>query len=127
MKQVSVILLSLVFLLISARDWVDVAYYELNKEYITDVFCINKSKPEMLCSGKCYLGDQLEQNQQDEEQMPNSTVDKSVFVLYPPQVAGLPLSEWSTPVPRIKNNLEYTESFHDHTWYNRLFRPPPFA
>lgn len=36
-----------------------VAWYEVNKDYITEKFCINKDKPQMKCCGKCYLRKQL--------------------------------------------------------------------
>lgn len=36
-----------------------VAWYEINKDYVADVLCVNKDKPEMECNGKCYLKKQL--------------------------------------------------------------------
>ena len=45
--------------------------YELNQEYITETYCINKDKPELGCNGKCHLAKQLtETNLQ-----PNETED----------------------------------------------------
>lgn len=35
------------------------AWYEVNKDYVADVLCVNKDKPEMNCRGKCYLKKQL--------------------------------------------------------------------
>lgn len=35
------------------------AWYEINKEYVSTVLCINKNKPELKCNGKCYLTKQL--------------------------------------------------------------------
>lgn len=37
-----------------------VAYYELNIEYITEKFCENKEKPELKCNGKCHLAKELQ-------------------------------------------------------------------
>ncbi len=50
-----------------------VVYYELNKEYITEQYCVNKDKPEMDCCGKCYLSKQL--NKADE---PPTKENKSI-------------------------------------------------
>ncbi|MBC6110400.1 hypothetical protein ACFOG5_05495 [Pedobacter fastidiosus] len=38
-----------------------VAYtgYQMNKEYITSVFCINKAHPELHCDGQCFLARKL--------------------------------------------------------------------
>lgn len=33
--------------------------YNLNKEYITSVFCINKEHPELHCDGQCFLAKKL--------------------------------------------------------------------
>jgi len=33
--------------------------YELRKAEITELFCINKERPEMACQGKCHLNRQL--------------------------------------------------------------------
>ena len=41
--------------------------YEVRKEYITKVLCINKDKPELQCNGKCVLSQKLEQAKEHEE------------------------------------------------------------
>lgn len=33
--------------------------YALNKEAITDLFCVNKDKPQMQCNGQCHLMKEL--------------------------------------------------------------------
>ncbi|PWS28976.1 hypothetical protein DHW03_03845 [Pedobacter yonginense] len=33
--------------------------YQMNKEYITSVFCINKAHPELHCDGQCFLARKL--------------------------------------------------------------------
>ncbi len=33
--------------------------YALNQKEITDLFCINKDKPEMKCNGQCHLMQEL--------------------------------------------------------------------
>lgn len=41
--------------------------YEVNKELITELFCINKEKPMTMCYGKCYLKDQLEKTKEEKD------------------------------------------------------------
>lgn len=36
-----------------------VAYYELNIDYIVEKYCVNKSKPQFKCNGKCHLAKKL--------------------------------------------------------------------
>lgn len=35
--------------------------YQLNKDYITGVFCINKAHPELHCDGQCFLSKKLKE------------------------------------------------------------------
>jgi hypothetical protein len=42
------------------------AYYQLNKDYIARVLCVNRDRPMMHCNGHCYLHKQLKENRQRE-------------------------------------------------------------
>jgi hypothetical protein len=35
-------------------------YFQLNQDYIAEVFCINKEKPIPMCYGKCFLEKNLD-------------------------------------------------------------------
>ena len=59
MKKIALILILISF---SARPLYQLsyfAYYELNIDYITAKYCVNKDKPEMQCNGKCHLMKEL--------------------------------------------------------------------
>ncbi|TXE09964.1 hypothetical protein FUA26_10805 [Seonamhaeicola algicola] len=43
------------------------AYYQINIDYITNVFCVNKEKVEMACNGKCHLAKQLQATENPSE------------------------------------------------------------
>ncbi len=54
----------------------------VNNEYIREVLCINKDKPELACGGKCYLMQQLQESQQKQEkEFPQLLHSKYEFVL----------------------------------------------
>lgn len=54
----------------------------VNNEYIREVLCINKDKPELSCGGKCYLMQQLQESQQKQEkEFPQLLHSKYEFVL----------------------------------------------
>ena len=36
-----------------------VGYFEANKEYIIEKYCVNKSAPQLKCNGKCHLSKKL--------------------------------------------------------------------
>lgn len=51
--------------------------YEIRKDFIIQNYCVNKSRPELQCDGKCYLAKRLEATQQqDEQQATNQFVAK---------------------------------------------------
>jgi len=43
------------------------AWYELNRNSITRLHCVNKDKPKLKCNGKCYLKKQLNKLKQNNE------------------------------------------------------------
>lgn len=58
--------------------------YALNKDYIAEVLCINREKPEMDCDGKCYLMSNLE-NEMDQDapaQKGSSRIQIEVILAY---------------------------------------------
>ena len=56
--------------------------YQINKDYITQFLCINKSKPELNCQGHCYLQKQLKKADQPVNQSTERTLksDLTLFV-----------------------------------------------
>lgn len=41
------------------RPLIPLIEYAVNYDYISTVLCINKSKPDLHCNGKCYLSKEL--------------------------------------------------------------------
>lgn len=56
MKQLIVLSVALVMLV---KPLWPVAEYIMNYDYIVNVLCENKNRPQMDCDGKCYLAKQL--------------------------------------------------------------------
>jgi len=50
-----------------------IAEYVLNYDYIVNVLCENKDRPELQCDGKCYLSQMLAK---ESEQYQNNPFDK---------------------------------------------------
>ncbi|QCR21423.1 hypothetical protein [Pontibacter sp. SGAir0037] len=59
MKNLITISLLVVMLLQVFSKVFIVVDYEANRAYITEMFCINKDKPELSCEGSCYLKKKL--------------------------------------------------------------------
>lgn len=47
-----------------------VAEYVINYDYIVNVLCENKDRPELDCDGKCYLADQLAKESESNDKNP---------------------------------------------------------
>ncbi len=49
-------------------------WYQLEREYVSNVLCENKEEPELECNGKCYLAKQLKaasnETSQEDEKIP---------------------------------------------------------
>jgi len=64
-----------IVLFILAQTWRDSAmftYYYFQQEYITEQYCVNILRPELMCNGKCYLNDVL--LDLDEESAPDAAI-----------------------------------------------------
>ena len=66
-RLLSYILISLYFLAM-LKPVAPFIEYELNQDYIAEFLCINKSKPELNCKGKCYLMQKLQKAQEESEE-----------------------------------------------------------
>lgn len=96
-----------------------VADYEANRDYIVEFFCINKSKPELHCNGKCYLAKKLKKADQAEDKSAGSNQKQKVEVyLYCqalfqlPEVLPAVLDASATPYPFSHSSQALISVFH---------------
>lgn len=59
-------------LALSMQHTVIWAIYRLNKSQIVENLCINKSRPELQCEGKCYLTQKLQESTETSNTSPFS-------------------------------------------------------
>ncbi|HVG16377.1 MAG TPA: hypothetical protein VM935_15505 [Chitinophagaceae bacterium] len=76
MRQLSTIFLLFIVFVQAFSSLVIQAGYSLNKEYISKVLCINKEKPKLDCSGKCFLSKKLKQQEKEDKQARGGTREK---------------------------------------------------
>lgn len=55
MKKLFSIVMSALILLISIQQTLIVVHFNLNQDFIEELYCVNKNKVEMHCHGKCQL------------------------------------------------------------------------
>lgn len=97
-----------------------IAYYELNKAYITEMFCVNKSRPALQCDGQCFLMKKLKQQDQQNEKIPASVVNSRDLQLFPVHKIKKINFDFVTALPEP----EYAKSFISRTIIHDVFHPP---
>jgi hypothetical protein len=116
--------LTLLILLQSFSQELLVVQYQARKARITQLFCVNKARPQLHCDGKCYLARQLRQRQERESKAPATGLTKAKFealplgfeVLLPSQVQLWPVAAPRGAVPPAP--------VYAFAWAGRLLRPP---
>lgn len=57
-------------------------WYQVNRDYITRVFCVNKNRPQLKCNGQCYLAKQMrEADEKNPPQQLKEWVQVAPFVM----------------------------------------------
>lgn len=124
MKQCTAILLALVFLMLSMKDWVTFATFKVNQDRIAATSCENRAIPQVMCYGVCVLGDQLAELHEVNPSDPAPIVaEYKEIVLYPPFAPLLKHTEESVTPTRSG----YQNTLQDRLWAQSLYRPPIFG
>jgi hypothetical protein len=76
MKSIVLLFISVVMLI---KPLWPIAEYIMNYDYIANVLCENKDKPQLKCDGKCYLAKKLAQESQEQEENPFANPQKMEF------------------------------------------------
>lgn len=99
--------------------------FEIRKDYIAKVLCINKDKPITMCGGKCFLTRRLQEAAEQSEHQEQNTVrglqinfDQPVAVQYINKPDALPL--------RKEFAIAQTD-MSDLLFHHDIFHPPQFS
>ncbi|OON67269.1 hypothetical protein B0919_19280 [Hymenobacter sp. CRA2] len=114
------ICLTLLILLQSFSRELLVMDYALHKERITQLFCVNKDKPQLHCNGKCHLRRQLAQSAAEKKTPDRATKLKLDAALVPTRLVF-------TPAVVVLASAEYAVlvgSKYGHEAPSGIFRPP---
>jgi hypothetical protein len=98
------------------------ADFYINIEKITLQLCINKSKPELHCNGKCYLKKKLEseQRQQHEQEPGNRKYIPELQLCFQQELTGPVIAQRTIEFEKhpLYNQLETT------SFQAAIFHPP---
>lgn len=71
--------------------------YQLNKARITELYCVNKARPQLHCNGKCHLAQQLRKAEGGDKKAPEMLA-KVKYEVLPMAAFALPaVKRWPQP------------------------------
>jgi hypothetical protein len=99
--------------------------YAVNYDYISTVLCINKSKPELHCNGKCYVSKELAKTNDSDSSPLNKTKSSGQKVLdicTLPEITGIQKTE-----KLLHQNFNFLyETAYSFLFLKPIFKPPVF-
>ena len=119
LKRLLPILLLFGILLQSFGKFIIYANYELNKEAITMMFCVDKDKPKMHCNGKSHMMKQMKEQEKKENAPVNTLKDK-----FENQI---PTASYSFQIETNYTIIRHSSVYKLHesiSHLNSIFHPP---
>lgn len=102
-----------------------VVEYVVNYDYIVNVLCENKDKPEMQCNGKCHLTKELAKEAGTEDKNPFS--GKTLKTEIPLFIISENISEYTftseTEIISFKN-IGYKPNLNSSLFTSEILHPP---
>ncbi|MCF0050458.1 hypothetical protein LXM25_10340 [Dyadobacter sp. LJ53] len=104
-------------------QWGMIAYYQINKEYITRVLCENRDKPQLHCNGKCYLAKKLKAQQEKQNKQTSDRVQNTPVL----QLFALPITSFEFLASHFPLSQEHHFPYHLASYQAPLsiLVPPP--
>lgn len=99
-----------------------VTWFEMNREYVATVLCINKAKPEMHCNGQCYLKKEI-QKSESKQTVPVNSRDNSEFQFFVVEDFSI---DFEAHTSLVRRHTPYLVNSTRHS-VNDKFRPPSQA
>ena len=120
MKKIFSYILFLTLVIRPAYNVGNIAYYELNIDYIIENYCVNKEKPELQCNGKCHLKNQLAVTDTKGEQSFVNSLFKTFVPVYFQEYKSISFIKNDIIV---LNNWAYSNAFNS-IYSDQLDHPP---
>ncbi|KAA9339119.1 hypothetical protein F0P96_00350 [Hymenobacter busanensis] len=106
MQRLLACFLSVLILLQTFSREVMVLDYQVHKERVTQLFCINKARPQMHCNGKCHLRKQLRKATEGTGKTPAAGFAKIKYDVVPVARPAVPAGLVLRPTPLLFAGFE---------------------
>lgn len=107
------------------RPLIPLAEYAVNYDYISKVLCINKSRPEVHCNGKCYLSKELAKTNDTDPSPLNKTKNSGQKILDTYIPSGITEVTITEKIPFFNFSFAYEDAY-SFLFLKHIFRPPVF-
>ncbi|MFC6096849.1 hypothetical protein ACFPVY_09350 [Flavobacterium qiangtangense] len=118
--------LFIVAFMMLVKPIVPVFQYVFDYQYISEVLCVNKEKPELQCNGKCHLMKELAKASEDEK--PTSSDKKNhhseVEILFIEELNTFAIEQNS--IVFDNQNTSVYSNLYSHLNCKTFFHPPSF-
>ncbi len=121
-KIISILLVSVILLQSFSKMWILLSF-KVNQDYIAQVLCINRDKPQMHCNGNCILMQRMKAaEEQEKQQIPKKLKDHQE-VLYCFAVPTWQIDRQTDITPQKQLFFFYQSPFST-LMSQGVFRPP---
>jgi hypothetical protein len=83
--------------------------FEVNREKLAELFCINKDQPMTMCYGSCYLDDQLKK-EAEKKSSENNTLTEQIQLDKSPKT--LCVKDFNADIPTENHHSQYSNIYH---------------
>ncbi|TXD69799.1 hypothetical protein [Aequorivita lipolytica] len=122
MKSVILIIASVIML---TKPMWPVVEYVVNYDYIVNVLCENKDKPEMQCNGKCHLTKELAKEAGAEDENPFSSKTSKTEI--PQFIISENINEYAfaseIEISSVEN-IGYRPNLNSSLFTSKILHPP---
>lgn len=97
-------------------------HYAVFNENFTEMYCINKDKPEMECNGKCHLMQETQENVPEQKGLIlNESLHQNIQLFFSPKQELISKKQDLSIFK--KDNFSY-HNHYDYQFHGNIFRPP---
>jgi len=97
--------------------------YAVRYDYISQKLCVNKSKPQLHCKGKCYLSKELTKSSQEDSSPFSKTKNQTQKILdfyIPSEISEIPINK-----QKFSNSILFNfQTAYSHLFIKFIFKPP---
>lgn len=105
-----------------------IAEYVMNYDYIVNVLCENKDKPQLKCDGKCYLSKQLAKEAEQSKSNPFGEDQAKTEIQHVVFFQSLPQVDLQVFLAHTNmENLRFVEVLVSNLFTSDISQPPELA